>query len=62
MCTRLSLKLPEVFSNYSISKMQNILEGLLKHNSDGNLHCFDRVQTVVNIQPLHQLPLTKSNH
>ena len=38
-----SEKLPEVFSNYFISEIQNIREGLLEHSNDSNPHCFDRV-------------------
>ena len=35
-------KLPEIFSNYFIGKIQKIQEGLLKNCSDDDPHCFDR--------------------
>ena len=39
-------KVPETFSNYFISNMQYIQEGLLKHDSDGNTVTIDEMQTL----------------
>ena len=42
-------KVPETFSNYFISNMQYIQEGLLKHDSDGNTVTIDEMQTSLSL-------------